>query len=75
MMRNPVLDLAITSLLWHMRLTAHDDRDNMLGSIEEKELGHDKCLDQHNRARRHHTQQSNDVHDPHDIEHDVTSAE
>jgi hypothetical protein len=55
-------------------LTTDDDRCDMLASIEEEEFANDEGLDQHDRARCNDCQQTDDVEDTDDVQHDVTSA-
>ena len=55
-------------------LTAHDDDENVLARVEEKEPANDEGLDQHDRTRCDDSQQTYDVEDSDDIENDIAGA-
>ena len=74
MMRNAVKGLERAESRRSVVLTADYYSYDVLGSIEEVELGNDKGLDQHDRARCDDGQKGDYVDDSKDIKHDVASA-
>lgn len=55
-----------------MALTARTSCDEVADTIEEKELGHDEGLDQHDRTSGDNGEKTDDIHDADRIEDYVT---
>ena len=53
-------------------LTARTSCDEMADAVEEKELGDDECLDQHDRTCGDDGEEGDDIHDTDCIENYVT---
>jgi hypothetical protein len=62
----------VSSVSCFVRLTACDSGQYMGNSIEEKELGRHRSLDQHNDAGSDDSQEADDVHHADGIEDDIT---